>query len=91
MSQSDITTITDPLTIPSPPLGCEHPTYDELQQIFARNAHDKTERMLKALRIQSLTREAQLALLSFGRAGEFASTTNHRTTVGVQIAEEITP
>jgi hypothetical protein len=47
--------------------------------------------MLAALRAPTMSQRAALALLTFGQADTFPTTTNHRTTIGVAIAEETRP
>jgi hypothetical protein len=88
---NNITQITDHPTHPCPPPGCEHPTYDELQKIFARDSHDRTERMLAALRAPTMSERAQRALTEFGLPSTLPLTTHGKTTIGVAIAEETRP
>ena len=66
MSQSDIQTLADGHTIPCPSPGYEHPTYADIQRMFARNEREKTERIFTALRAPTMSARAQEALSAFG-------------------------
>lgn len=82
------TQITDHPTHPCPPPGCERPTYD---QFSAMVVSGERERIVSALRQPTMSERAQAALSAFGLPSNLPATTNHRTTVGVAIAEETRP